>query len=161
MPKNFAMERFCAVFQKICGSEKAYSRSERGVKREGVRILSFETFLSCSTKKFTTGTLLPSRKFLVPKNVRDKRSRGYHDFPSKLFCLTRQIHFIEEPFCVSESFVYQKILCLWGEISRFPIENLSSHSTEKFPRRSLLCSTNFWSQKSLRIREGEGITISR
>ena len=54
------------------------------------------------------------RKFLVSKNVRDKRGGGYHDFPSKLFFLTVPEHFIDEPFCVSESLGNRKILCLRG-----------------------------------------------
>ena len=44
------------------------------------------------------------RKFLVPKNVSNKRGAGYHDFPSKLFFLTVPKNFVEEPFCVSENF---------------------------------------------------------
>ena len=39
-------------------------------------------------------------KFLVLKNVRDKE-KGYHDFPSKLNCLTAPNHFAGEPFSVS------------------------------------------------------------
>ena len=71
---------------------------------------SVEKFLSHSAEKFRRGTLLCFRKFLVPKNVRDKRGGGYHDFLSKLFCLTVPKNFVEEPFCVSENFWYRKML---------------------------------------------------
>ena len=37
-------------------------------------------------------------------------AKGYHDFPLKNFCLTVPKKFVEEPFCVSENFWYQKIL---------------------------------------------------
>ena len=55
-------------------------------------------------EKFRRGTLLCFRKFLVPKNVRDKRRGGYHDFLSKLFCLTVPKNFVGEAFCVSQNF---------------------------------------------------------
>ena len=62
---------------------------------------SVEKFLSHSAEKFRRGTLLCFRKFLAPKNVRDKRGGGYHDFPSKLFCLQVPKNFAGEPFSVS------------------------------------------------------------
>ena len=44
-----------------------------------------------------------------------KRGDGYHDFPSKLLCLTRPNHFVEESFCVSESLGYRNFLGLGGK----------------------------------------------
>ena len=41
-------------------------------------------------------------------------AEGDHDFPLKNFCLAVPKHFVKEPFCVSESFGYRKILCLRG-----------------------------------------------
>ena len=72
--------------------------------QKGITI-SVEKFLSQSAEKFRRGTLLCFRKFLVPKNVSDKREGGggYHDFLSKLFCLTVRKKFVGEPFCVSLS----------------------------------------------------------
>ena len=49
------------------------------------------------------------QKILVSKNVKDKRERGHHDFPSKLCCLTVPKIFVGET-CVSESFWYRKML---------------------------------------------------
>ena len=42
-------------------------------------------------------------KFLKSKNFMDKRGGGreYHDFPSKIFCLTVPKIFVGEPFIVS------------------------------------------------------------
>ena len=65
---------------------------------------SVEKFLSHSAEKFRRGTLLCFRKFLVPKNFRDKRGGGYHDFLSKFFCLTVPKNFVGEPFRASQNF---------------------------------------------------------
>ena len=80
---------------------------------------SVEKFLSYSAEKLRRGTLLCLRKFLVPKNVRDKKGGGYHDFPSKLFCLAVPNHFAEEPLCVSERFGNRKIFSPRGEYHKF------------------------------------------
>ena len=74
------------------------------MRRGGVSKLSVEKFLSQSAEKIRRGTLLYFRKFRVPKDVRDKRRGGYHDFLSKLFCLTVPKPSVEEPFCA----VFQK-----------------------------------------------------
>ena len=73
-----------------------------------------KNFLSRSTETFRRETLLCLRKFLVSKNVKDKRGGRYHDFPSKLFCLTAPKHFVEETFCG----VFQKIFCFSIETFR-------------------------------------------
>ena len=50
VPKNFVGEPFCAVFQKISGSQKVYGW-EGGVSR-----LSVQNFSSHSAEKFRRGT---------------------------------------------------------------------------------------------------------
>ena len=67
---------------------------------EGYHDFPLRNFWSHSAKKFRRGTLLCFRKFLLPKNARDKRG-GYQDFPSKTFCLTVPKIFVGEPFSVS------------------------------------------------------------
>ena len=47
VPKHFAEEPVCPVFQKISGSEKVYGKKGRGVSR-----FSVEIFLSHSAEKF-------------------------------------------------------------------------------------------------------------
>ena len=69
------------------------------------------TVLNLVFKEFLQTSILPLISVLY--------ARGYHDFPSKLFCLTVPNHFVKEPFCVSESFGYLKILCLRGEYHDF------------------------------------------
>ena len=44
--------------------------------------------------------MLCFRKFLLSKNVKDKRG-GYQDFPSKFFCLTVPKMFVGEPLSIS------------------------------------------------------------
>ena len=78
-------------------------------EREGASRLSIQTLLSHSTEKLRRGNLC-FRKFLVSKNVKDKRERGvHHDFLSKFCRLTVQKIFVGET-CVSESFWYRKML---------------------------------------------------
>ena len=45
------------------------------------------------------GILQCFRKFVVSKNF--MHNRGYHNFPSKIFCLTVPKNFVKEPFSVS------------------------------------------------------------
>ena len=64
------------------------------------------------------------------------------------FCLTVPNHFLEETFCVSESFGYRKGLCLRGDYTPFSIEFLMSQSTEKLRRGTHLCFTDMFESKS-------------
>ena len=73
-------------------------------------------------KNKTTVVNLVFKEFLqtsIPPLISVLYAKGYHTFPSKLFCLTVPNNFVEEPFCVSESFGYRKILCLRGEYHDF------------------------------------------
>ena len=104
VPKKFVGEPFCA-------SKIFYYRKNSRIGKEGVPITTFRRhFLSHRTETFRRGTLLCFRKCLVSKNVSDQRGAGYHNFPSKLFCLTVPVHFVEESFCASESCRYRKNL---------------------------------------------------
>ena len=95
------------MLQKISGIEKCQGEEkERG---GGASRLSLENLLSHRTEQLRRGNLC-FRKFLVSKNVKDKRERGgHHDFLSKFCCLTVQKIFVRET-CVSESFWYRKML---------------------------------------------------
>ena len=69
--------------------------------KRGISRFSIENFLSHSTEKLPSGTLLCFTKFLVSKKFMDKRGGGvaeYHDFPSKVFCLTLPKVFVGESF---------------------------------------------------------------
>ena len=91
-------------------------------------------------------------------------TRGYHVFPSKVFCLTVPINLVGEPFCAvfqkssgSKNFMDKRR----GGLSRFSIEIFLSHSAEKFRRGIFQCFTNFWSRKNLDKRRGGCIKIFR
>ena len=120
--------------------------------------------MSHSAEKFRRGKLLRFRKFMVPKNVRDKRGGGYHDFLSKLFCLTVRKNFLGELLCVSQNFWYRKNLRIrggWGRrkgVKQFSVETFLSHSAEQIRRGIILCcvSENLRQPKSLWIRGGGG-----
>ena len=47
-------------------------------------------------------------------------------------------HNVEEPFCIPEIFVYQKILCLGGEFIDSLQKKILSHSAEGFCRGTIL-----------------------
>ena len=66
-----------------------------------------------TVKNKTTVLNLVFKEFLqtsIPPLISVRYAKGYHDFPLKNFCLTVPKKFVEEPFCVSENFCYQKIL---------------------------------------------------
>ena len=119
--------------------------------QKGITIFRWKIFVP---KNFVEEPFMCFRKIVVPENVRDKRGGGYHDFLSKLFCLTVPKNFVGEPFCVSEKFWYRKTLWIrggrWREgVSRFSVENLS-RSTEKIRRGTLLCFRKFLVLKNVR-----------
>ena len=131
VPKNFVGEtRVSESFW--------YRKLLRIIERGGASRLSVEILLSHSTENLRRGNLC-FRKFLVSKNVRDKRERRHQDFPSKLCCLTVPSNFVGET-CVSESFWYRKLLTIrerGGGASRLSVEILLSHSTENLRRGNL------------------------
>ena len=62
-------------------------------------------------RKSLWGTPLSLRNFLLWKKLMDKRG-GYHEFQSKLFSLTVPRNIVGEPFWVSKSLGFGKILCI-------------------------------------------------
>ena len=148
VPSNFVGE--------TCVSENFRYRIMLRIRERGASRLSVEILLSHSTENLRRGNLC-FRKFLVSKNVKDKRERGHHDFPSKLCCLTVPKNFVVET-CVSENFWYRKMLRIRERegASRLSIETLLSHSTEKL-RRGNLCFRKFLVSKNVKDkREGGG-----
>ena len=105
---------FQRVFTNINSTTDICTLCKR-VSRFSVKIV-----LSHSTEKIRRGAFLWFGRSLVSKNVRDKRGGGYHDFPSKLFCLTVPKNFVGEPFGISEKIWYRKILCFRELFHDFP-----------------------------------------
>ena len=56
-------------------------------------------FFVSQCRKISRASLQCFRKFGVSKNF--MHNRGYHKFPSKIFCLTVPKNFVKEPFSVS------------------------------------------------------------
>ena len=85
--------------------------------------------------------------------------KGYHDFLSKIFCLTGPKNFVRGPFCVSEIFWYGKKNKLmdkrWG--FHVAVEDFLSHSAKKFRGGTLQCfrkiqlSKNFMHRKRISL----------
>ena len=133
-----------------------------GIRQGGSITIFCQKFMSRSTESFRKGALLCFKKFRVSKIVRDKRGGGFHDFPSKLFCLTVPNHFVEEPFCVSKGFGYRKLLGIREEwVSRLSVKIVLSHSTESVRRWTLLSFKKFRVLKFfMPTKDGGSITIS-
>ena len=90
-------------------------------------------------------------QFVVSENFGYRKKfciGGYHDFLSKIFCLTVPKNFVGEPFCASKKFWYRKVLCIGGGHHGL-VENFLSHRTEKLRKGSLLCFRNFLVRKKI------------
>ena len=102
VPKSFVREFFCARFQKIPGSEKFYEE-EGGARRGGKEYQEFRSKSCYLTKpknifqEFVCAVFQkksPSEKVCGQKG----RGTGYHEFPSKVACLTVLKNFVGYPF---------------------------------------------------------------
>ena len=131
------------------------SRREREVG--GASRLSIETLLSHSTEKLRRGNLC-FRRFLVSKNVKDKRERGASRLSLENLLSHRTEQLRRGNLCFRKFLVSKNVKHMSG-ISRFSVENFMSHCTEKFCRGTFQCFTNFGYRKMLGIREAAGITI--
>ena len=73
-----------------------------------------------TVKNKTTVLILVFKEFLqtsIPPRISLLYAKGYHDFPSKSFCLTVPKYFIGEHFGVSEKIFYRKFSCIGGGIT--------------------------------------------
>ena len=124
---NFVWEPFC-VPQKFWYRKNLWTRARKRCReggREGGKeggIISFcvKNLMAHSTEKLRRGNLLCCTKFnfCYRKMLRIRGAR-VSQFSVKLFCLTIPNHLVEECFFVSESFGYQRKLCLRGEYHDF------------------------------------------
>ena len=134
------------------------------------RMLRFSTkkYVISQYSNLCRGTLLCLTPFLVLKIFIDKKActggREYHDFLSETSCTSVPRKFVEEPFCVWQSFWYRKILRLRGGGRRksFAIfcQKFSCQTVEKNLRGTLLCFWSYLVSKNVRDeREEADITI--
>ena len=98
------------------------------------------------------------RKFLVTKNVRDKRG-GLTIFRQIVLSHNTE-SFRRGTFLCFRKIRVSKIFMPKRGLSQFSIETLMSHSTEKLRRRTLLCFTNFLVSKKLLDKRAEGGSIT-
>ena len=104
----------------------------------------------------TTVLILVFKEFLptsIPPLISVLYAKGYHCFPSKNFRFTVPKNFAEEPVCFRKFRSSKNFMPKRG-ISRFSIENLLSHSTEKLRRGTLLCFTKFLVPKKFMDKRG-------
>ena len=78
----------------------------------------------------------------------DKRGE-YHNFLSKIFCLTVPKIFVGESFSVALISGTEKVWRRGGGVWSFYVEKFLSHSADKFRRGILYCCINFGYRKSL------------
>ena len=146
VPSNFVGE--------TCVSENFWYRKMLRIReRGGASRLSVEILLSHSTEKLRRGNLC-FRKFLVSKNVKDKRERRHHDFPSKLCCLTVPKNFVGETR-LSENFWYRKMLRIRERVGHHDFPSTISRLTipKNFVGETCV-SESFWYRKILWMRRG-------
>ena len=79
----------------------------------------------------------------------------YQGFPSEYFCPTVPKRFVGESFTVALISGTERVCIRGGGVSRFSVENFSSHSAEIFRGGILYCCINFGNRKGLDKRCGE------
>ena len=99
-------------------------------------------------RKIAWTSLQCFRKFEVSKNF--MRNRGYHNFPSKTYCLTVPKNCVDIPSMFQKIWGIEKCYAYWG-VSRFSVEKIWSHSAEKFRGHPFNASKNLGYRKMLCI----------
>ena len=117
-------------------------------------------FLVSQCRKFSWASLQCFRKFGVSKN--SLLEKGYHNFPSKFFCLTVPKFFIGEHFGVSEKFFFEIFHAneVWG-ITILSIFFVPQYQNENFCKGTLLFSRKFWYRKKFMAKRGHITIFSR
>ena len=140
VPKSHVGESFIVAL--ISGSEKVYGQQGGGEYRD----FQLKFFVSQS-QTFRRGILYCCSN-VGYRECLDKNGE-YQGFPSESFCPTVPKRFVGESFTVA---LFSGTGKLWirggGGVSRFSVQNFSSHSAEVF-RTGILCCINFGYRKSL------------
>ena len=105
--------------------------------------------MSHSTEKLRRGNLC-FRKFLVSKNVKDKRERGASRLSIENFLSHNTEKLRRGNLCFRKDLVSQNFMDETGRkgVSRFYVENFSSHNAENFCRGTLVCCRKFLVSKN-------------
>ena len=130
--------------------------------KRGISRFSFETFLVHSTESFRRATLLCFKKFRASKIVRIKRVGGFHDFPSKLFCLSTESFRGGTLLCFKRFRVSKNVMDKRGSgFHDFPSKLFCLSVPNHFVEEPFCVSKGFGYRKMLEIREEVGFTIFR
>ena len=128
--------------------------------KKGISLNSVEKSLSHSANKIRRRTLLCFERNLVSKIFKQRRGKASRFCRNFLSHRTETKSFVKEPLGFPEIFWYRKNLWIRGDISRFSVKILTSHSTENFRTAILLLLRKFLFSKSF-IDEKGGITFFR
>ena len=101
IPKNFVGETRV--------SENFWYRKMLRIRERGGHH-DFATKICLTIPKNFVGETCVSERFWYRKILWMRRgAREYHDFQMEIFCLREPKNFVEEPFCVAEIFLCQKM----------------------------------------------------
>ena len=117
-----------------------------------------------TVKNKTTVLILVFKEFSqtsIPPLIFVLYAKGYQYYPLKNFCLTVPKSFVEEPFCVSESFWYRKkIMHKRGgggrEYHDFLWKIFCLTVPKNFLEEPFCVSQNFWYRKKIMHKRGGG-----
>ena len=103
----FIGEPYSIFFGKVFAAKK-FIKNRGGRGRREYHDFRSKSFVS-DGRNFSHGNPCVSETFRYRKML-GKKGDGYHNFPSKLFCLTVPKNFLVRPFCVSRNFWYRKTI---------------------------------------------------
>ena len=112
VPKNFVGEAFCVSHN--VWYRKTFRRREPDDERGSITIFCQKTF-SDSDERFVRGALMCFKKFQNSRKMSRIKEVLSITYSRRNCNIIVRNHNVEEPFCIPEIFVYQKILCLGGE----------------------------------------------
>ena len=174
------------MFQKIAGIEIFNDK-----KWAGGTLFCWLFFVCHSAKTSPRGTRLSSKNFLVSRTIEERGRAGITIFRQKFlvskdqtwsrkelktnevagntifrrhcFCLTVPQDFVEQRFCVSETFWYRKTSELWGRgaYHNFPSKLLCLTEPKQFLKEFFCVSLFFCYRKKITIKEVAGMTVFR
>ena len=130
------------VFRKNSGIENSQA------KKGGSFTVLSKKILTHRTEKTSPGNHSVYQKISGREKIfMDKRGGGYHDFPSKSFCLTTKTFHWRTLWCF-RNFFHRKFSCIEGGASRF-CRNFLSHRTEtkSFVKEPCCFPEHLWYRK--------------
>ena len=137
VPKKFVNEPFTSLEKFWCGRFFLNMRGRVG-RKDGVSQFPVEIMLPHRTEKLRKVILPDFRKFLLSKNLMDKRKVVFSGLLVKNF-LSHRTEELRMGILLffSRNFWYQETLEIRERVSRFSVAIVLSHITKKFGKGSL------------------------